>query len=263
MNIYSAIIARPGPNLVDIHPAMTPVSQKCQLDAGSREDLFSMGLGHIHQTTIEPDMACHHIDSAIYARPGPYLDDIHLIMPEVSQQRRLETRSRPDLLAMACPTGRRPRDQKRRRWRDYISRLAWERHGVPPGKLEEVAGEREIWASLLRLLPPWLNQTHHYAGVNRGWSPNKDCIRMVFEVDTKLPPTSIQCQRITSLCLFIREHHSPSLDRELVRLAAFAAPVRLWHQSRAPVGAPQDGALQCAVVYIITLESKYHYHSTV
>uniref|UniRef100_A0A3P9DSK2 IRG-type G domain-containing protein n=1 Tax=Maylandia zebra TaxID=106582 RepID=A0A3P9DSK2_9CICH len=54
----------------------------------------------------------------------------------------------------ACPTGRRSRGRPRTRWRDYISRLAWERLGVPPDKLEEVAGEREVWASLLRLLPP-------------------------------------------------------------------------------------------------------------
>ncbi|TWW53859.1 hypothetical protein D4764_0097120, partial [Takifugu flavidus] len=26
--------------------------------------------------------------------------------------------------------------------------------GIPPDELEEVAGEREVWASLLRLLPP-------------------------------------------------------------------------------------------------------------
>uniref|UniRef100_A0A669C5T3 Reverse transcriptase domain-containing protein n=1 Tax=Oreochromis niloticus TaxID=8128 RepID=A0A669C5T3_ORENI len=54
----------------------------------------------------------------------------------------------------ACPTERRARSRPRTRWRDYISRLAWERLGVPPDKLEEVAGEREVWASLLRLLPP-------------------------------------------------------------------------------------------------------------
>ncbi|KAI3372703.1 hypothetical protein L3Q82_023166 [Scortum barcoo] len=33
-------------------------------------------------------------------------------------------------------------------------RLAWERLGVPPEELEEVSGVREVWASLLRLLPP-------------------------------------------------------------------------------------------------------------
>ncbi|KAI3376589.1 hypothetical protein L3Q82_016471 [Scortum barcoo] len=32
--------------------------------------------------------------------------------------------------------------------------LAWERLGVPPEELEEVSGVREVWASLLRLLPP-------------------------------------------------------------------------------------------------------------
>lgn len=31
--------------------------------------------------------------------------------------------------------------------------LTWERHGVPPDELQKVAGMREVWASLLRLLP--------------------------------------------------------------------------------------------------------------
>ncbi|TWW74590.1 hypothetical protein D4764_14G0005930 [Takifugu flavidus] len=52
-----------------------------------------------------------------------------------------------------CPT-RRPRGRPRTRWRDYISRLAWERLGVPPEELMEVAWERAVWASLLKLLPP-------------------------------------------------------------------------------------------------------------
>ncbi|KAI3376669.1 hypothetical protein L3Q82_017089 [Scortum barcoo] len=43
---------------------------------------------------------------------------------------------------------------QRTRWRDYVSRLAWERPRVPPEELEEVSGVREVWASLLRLLPP-------------------------------------------------------------------------------------------------------------
>lgn len=54
----------------------------------------------------------------------------------------------------ACPTGRRPRGRPRTRWRDYIIRLTWERLGVPSEELMEVAGERTVWASLLRLLPP-------------------------------------------------------------------------------------------------------------
>jgi len=36
----------------------------------------------------------------------------------------------------------------------YVSRLAWERLGVPPEELEEVAGHRDVWVSLLKLLPP-------------------------------------------------------------------------------------------------------------
>ena len=33
-------------------------------------------------------------------------------------------------------------------------RLAWERFGILQEELDEVAGERKVWASLLRLLPP-------------------------------------------------------------------------------------------------------------
>ncbi|KAI3358951.1 hypothetical protein L3Q82_015333 [Scortum barcoo] len=48
-----------------------------------------------------------------------------------------------------------PRGRPRTRWRDYVSRLAWERLVESPlEELEEVSGVREVWASLLRLLPP-------------------------------------------------------------------------------------------------------------
>ncbi|KAI3359361.1 hypothetical protein L3Q82_002861 [Scortum barcoo] len=60
----------------------------------------------------------------------------------------------PREVFQACPTGRRPRGRPRTRWRNYVSRLAWERLGVPPEELEEVSGVREVWASLLRLLLP-------------------------------------------------------------------------------------------------------------
>ncbi|TWW59137.1 hypothetical protein D4764_06G0006670 [Takifugu flavidus] len=60
----------------------------------------------------------------------------------------------PGEVSRACPSGRRPPGRPRTHWRDYVSRLAWERLGIPPDELEEVAGEREVWASLLRLLPP-------------------------------------------------------------------------------------------------------------
>ena len=46
------------------------------------------------------------------------------------------------------------RGRPRTRRRDYVSRLAWERLGVPQEELVEVAGKMEVWASLLRLLPP-------------------------------------------------------------------------------------------------------------
>ncbi|KAK3535605.1 hypothetical protein QTP70_017246, partial [Hemibagrus guttatus] len=59
----------------------------------------------------------------------------------------------PGEVFRACPTGKRPWGRPRTRWRDYVSRLAWERLGVPPEELEEVSGEREVWASLIRLLP--------------------------------------------------------------------------------------------------------------
>uniref|UniRef100_A0A8C2ZPF1 Reverse transcriptase domain-containing protein n=1 Tax=Cyclopterus lumpus TaxID=8103 RepID=A0A8C2ZPF1_CYCLU len=54
----------------------------------------------------------------------------------------------------ARPTGRRPRGRPRTRWRDYISRLALERLGIPQNELESVAGEREAWVGLLNPLPP-------------------------------------------------------------------------------------------------------------
>ena len=42
----------------------------------------------------------------------------------------------PGEVFRARPTGRRPRGRPRTRWRDYVSRLAWERLGVPPEELE-------------------------------------------------------------------------------------------------------------------------------
>ena len=60
----------------------------------------------------------------------------------------------PGEVFRARPTGRRPRGRPGTRWRDYVSRLAWERLGVPPEELEEVARDRDVWVSLLKLLPP-------------------------------------------------------------------------------------------------------------
>jgi len=52
------------------------------------------------------------------------------------------------------PTGRRPQGRPRTRWRDYISRIACERLGIPQNALGNVAGERGVWVNLLGLLPP-------------------------------------------------------------------------------------------------------------
>ena len=60
----------------------------------------------------------------------------------------------PREVFLARPTGRRPRGRPRTRWRDYISSLTWERLGIPQAELANVAGEREVWRSLLKLLPP-------------------------------------------------------------------------------------------------------------
>jgi len=54
----------------------------------------------------------------------------------------------------AHPIGRRPRGRPRTRWRDHIFWLACERLGSPQNELENVAGEREVWVSLLGLLHP-------------------------------------------------------------------------------------------------------------
>ena len=60
----------------------------------------------------------------------------------------------PREVFQAHPAGRRPRGRPRTRWRDYISTLAWERLGIPQSELADVAGKREVWGTLLELLPP-------------------------------------------------------------------------------------------------------------
>jgi hypothetical protein len=51
----------------------------------------------------------------------------------------------------ARPTGRRPRGRPKTRWKDYISKLAWERLGILPEGVEEVAQDKEIWRSSVTL----------------------------------------------------------------------------------------------------------------
>jgi len=38
-------------------------------------------------------------------------------------------------------------------WMNYISHLAWEHHRIPQEELENVAGEKDVWDSLLDRLP--------------------------------------------------------------------------------------------------------------
>ena len=54
----------------------------------------------------------------------------------------------------ACPTGGRPPGRPRDRWRDLVSKMARQRLGIPLNELEEVCGDREVWASLVRMLLP-------------------------------------------------------------------------------------------------------------
>ncbi|KAK3508316.1 hypothetical protein QTP70_021492 [Hemibagrus guttatus] len=66
----------------------------------------------------------------------------------------------PGEVFRACPTGKRPRGRPRTRWRDYVFRLAWERLGVPPEELEEVARERETFFVFHSLLKAMIKETH-------------------------------------------------------------------------------------------------------
>ena len=54
----------------------------------------------------------------------------------------------------ARPTGRRPAGRPRTRWRDKCLSAGLGTPEIPLEELDEGPGEREVWASLLRLLPP-------------------------------------------------------------------------------------------------------------
>ena len=96
--INGAIIARPGPHLANILFTRSEIDQKCRLDARSGPDLSVIDLGHIHLTTIGPHLACHNINGAITARPGPHLANILFAMPDVGQRCRLDGGSGPTRL---------------------------------------------------------------------------------------------------------------------------------------------------------------------
>lgn len=75
----------------------------------------------------------------------------------------------PRKMLWECPTKRRPWDRPRTYWWDGTSRLE---------ELEEVEGDREAWASLLRLLPPWSRSGRAAeSGWMDGWTFVKNQIR--------------------------------------------------------------------------------------
>ncbi|KAI3352561.1 hypothetical protein L3Q82_005210 [Scortum barcoo] len=61
----------------------------------------------------------------------------------------------PAEVFQACPSGRRPQEQTQDTLEGlYLSTVLGNTSGSPLEELVEVAGERTVWASLLRLLPP-------------------------------------------------------------------------------------------------------------
>ena len=52
------------------------------------------------------------------------------------------------------PSGKRPRERPRTRWRNYVEDLAWSLFGIPPAKLPLVARDWDAWRSQLELLSP-------------------------------------------------------------------------------------------------------------
>ncbi|TWW56216.1 hypothetical protein D4764_08G0002030 [Takifugu flavidus] len=90
----------------------------------------------------------------------------------------------PGEVFRACPCGRKPPGRPRTRWRDDVSRLVWEHLGIPPGELEEVAEEREVWVSFLRLLP-----LRPDPGLQRGGAPSlpsRSAHKLVLLLDSHL-----------------------------------------------------------------------------
>ncbi|KAI3357120.1 hypothetical protein L3Q82_015585, partial [Scortum barcoo] len=58
----------------------------------------------------------------------------------------------PREVFQACPTGRRPRGRPRTRWRDYVSRLAWERLGSPRKSWRICLGRCDLCLSQVRFV---------------------------------------------------------------------------------------------------------------
>lgn len=52
------------------------------------------------------------------------------------------------LIHSKCPNGRRHRERTRTRWKDYVS------NALGTQKRDKIAGEKEVWASLLTCVTP-------------------------------------------------------------------------------------------------------------
>lgn len=74
----------------------------------------------------------------------------------------------------ACPTGRKHQGRPRTRNRDYISYLAWKE--IPPHELESITRERNVWTTLLNLMPQWWISAH--------WAVNKSLDPEVTLIDS-------------------------------------------------------------------------------
>ncbi|KAK3568242.1 hypothetical protein QTP86_002009 [Hemibagrus guttatus] len=160
----------------------------------------------------------------------------------------------PGEVFRACPTGKRPRGRPRTRWRDYVSRLAWERLGVPPEELEEVSGERELKTREASEEDPECyiaRESSHNASlsagphVSRNHSPYSDS-------PPGLPDTSAVCLRPRR---FLRGHENQSPELLFKGLTAAAA---------AAAAATNAAIAEAMKVKKIKLEvmSSYHANST-
>ena len=67
---------------------------------------------------------------------------------------RLRQKSLPKQALLAKANGRRPLEQPRTRWTNYIEDLGWNRLGRHPRKMMDVIEDREVWWLNLKLLPP-------------------------------------------------------------------------------------------------------------
>ncbi len=133
--------------------------------AGSKSDLFPVHVGLRQGCPLSPVLFIIFMDRISRRSQGPegvgfgdhaissllFADDVVVLATSDQDLQHALGRFAAECEAVGM---RISASRPRTRWRDYVSRLAWERLGVPPEELEDVSREREVWASLLRLLPP-------------------------------------------------------------------------------------------------------------